>query len=573
VRYSSQRNRAPQRSIQLLPGIRAWMLALFLFFCGSSSPLYAVPASSDKDYFDIVKSIDLFGEVYREVAKSYVDTLNVSKLIYAGIDGMLHTLDPYTVFLDEEDAGDLDDLTSGQYAGIGVIISPVDGTLFVTSVVDGSAAAKAGIRAGDAIVSINNKAIKNLPFAEVKSLMKGVAGSQISLILEREGSPPLSLQLIREEVRVNPVSYSGIVNGIGYFEMKNFNSHSADELREAVKGLQRQAREQQVPLKGIILDLRNNPGGLLTVAVDVTSLFVNKGSLAVTIRGRTHETSKAYTTATPPLDAAIPLAVLINSESASASEIVAGAIQDFDRGVIIGERSFGKGLVQSVIRVSYHNTLKLTTAKYYTPSGRLIQKDKEALPDSQKVLHKAKVDTLAKVFYTRGKRKVYGSGGITPDIQIVDPSNSPYLSALRKKGMLFLFPSFYCASHKVMPTLPMDRKALMVSFVDFLRRKKFVYISDTERRFNELKEGIKKNSGANASDWKILGEMQQEVNRLREREISKESERVGLVLEEEIIRNYNQRLARKVELDHDPFVKKAVEVLSDPRKYSGILHP
>ena len=203
----------------------------------------------------------------------------------------------------------------------------------------------------------------------------------------------------------------------------------------------------------------------------------------------------------------------------------------------------------------------------------MIQKDKEALPDSQKVLHKAKVDTLAKVFYTRGKRKVYGSGGITPDIQIVDPSNSPYLSALRKKGMLFLFPSFYCASHKVMPTLPMDRKALMVSFVDFLRRKKFVYISDTERRFNELKEGIKKNSGANASDWKILGEMQQEVNRLREREISKESERVGLVLEEEIIRNYNQRLARKVELDHDPFVKKAVEVLSDPRKYSGILHP
>ena len=356
--------------------------------------------------------------------------------------------------------------------------------------------------------------------------------------------------------------------------MKNFSTHSAENLREAIQGLQRQASEKRIPMKGIILDLRNNPGGLLTVAVDVASLFLNKGSLVVSIRGRMPDTAKDYVTATSPIDATLPLAVLINSDSASASEIVAGAIQDLDRGVIIGERSFGKGLVQSVLRISYHNTLKLTTAKYYTPSGRLIQKAKEPAHDARKVLHKGREDKGVVVFYTRGKRKVYGNGGITPDIQLSDPAKSPYLSALRKKSMLFLFTSFYCSSHTVIPSQPFDRKALMASFNDFLRRKNFVYTSETERRFNELKESMKKTSGAHNSEWmKTLAVLQQEVNRLKEHEIAKESERVGLMLEEEIIRHFSERLARKVELDHDLVVKKALELLSDSRKYSGTLHP
>ena len=550
------------------------LLFLLLFCIVPSTLLYPATAQADKEYFDIVKSIDLFGEVYREVSKSYVDTLNVSKLIYAGIDGMLHTLDPYTVFLNEEDSVDLDDLTNGQYAGIGVIISPIDGVLFVTSVVDGSAAAKAGIRAGDAIVAIDNKDVRKSPFGEVKTLMRGVAGSPLSLKLEREEAQPITVRVIREEVRVSPVSYSGIIDGIGYLEMKNFSTHSAENLREAILTLQRQATEKHVPMKGIILDLRNNPGGLLTVAVDVASLFVNKGSLVVSIRGRGPETAKTYVTSTPPLDASLPLAVLINPESASASEIVAGAIQDLDRGVVIGERSYGKGLVQSVIRISYNNTLKLTTAKYYTPSGRLIQKEKEAVHNAHKVLQKVKEGTGEQVFYTRSKRKVYGGGGIAPDIQLPDPANFPYLSALRKKGMLFLFPSFYCSSRPVIPSLPLDRKTLMVSFGDFLRRKNFVYISESERRFNELKESMKKTSTAKNSEWsKPLVGLQQEVNRLKAEEIAHESESVAQVLEQEIIRHYNGHLARKSELDHDPVVKKALEVLSDSRKYSGMLHP
>ena len=568
-----ENNGGQRRPFLLRQRMAGALLALLCFCCVPSACLYSATADNGKEYFDIYKSIDLFGEVYREVSKNYVDTLNVSRLIYAGIDGMLNTLDPYTVFLDEDDSGDLDDMTNGQYAGIGVIISPLDGVFFVTSVVDGSAAAKAGIRAGDAIAAIDSKNVKKSSFDEVKSLMKGAAGTPLSLMLEREGLPPFSVRVIREEVRISPVSYSALIGGIGYVEMKNFSAHSAENLREAIIGLQRQASEKHIAMKGIILDLRNNPGGLLTVAVDVASLFVNKGSLVVSIRGRMPDTAKDYVTVTSPIDAALPLAVLINSDSASASEIVAGAIQDFDRGVIIGERSFGKGLVQSVIRISYNNTLKLTTAKYYTPSGRLIQKEKETPHDSRKVLHKAKEDTAVKVFYTRGKRKVYGSGGIMPDIHIADPAKSPYLTALRKKGMIFLFTSFYCSSHTVLPPQPFDRQALMASFSDFLRRKNFVFTSETERRFNEMKESMKKTSGDDYGEWmKTLAGLQPEVKRFKEHEIAKESEIVGQMLEQEIIRHYNERIARKAELDHDMVVKKALEVLSDSRKYSGILH-
>ncbi len=573
MRSHDENNGGLRRAVSLRNRMPGFLVVLLCFCCLPSATLYSATTSKDKEYFDIVKSIDLLGEVYREVSKNYVDTINVSRLIYAGIDGMLNALDPYTVFLDEEDSGDLDDITNGQYAGIGVIISPVDGVLFVTSVVDGSAAAKSGIKTGDSIIAIDNKDVKKSPFDEVKSLMKGAAGTPLSLMLEREGSPPFSVKLIREEVRVSPVSYSALIDGIGYVEMKNFSTHSAENLRAAIQSLQRQASEKHMPMKGIILDLRNNPGGLLTVAVDVASLFINKGNLVVSIRGRMPDTAKNYVTTTSPIDASLPLAVLINSDSASASEIVAGAIQDLDRGVIIGERSFGKGLVQSVIRISYNNTLKLTTAKYYTPSGRLIQKKTETVHDARKVLHSTKEDKAVKVFFTRGKRKVYGSGGITPDIQLADPSKSPYLTALRKKGMLFLFTSFYCSSHTVMPSQPLDRKALMASFSDFLRRKNFVFTSDAERRCNELKESMKKTSEANSGEWmKTLVGVQQEVNRLKEYEIAKESGIVGQMLEQEIIRHYNERLARKAELDNDPVVKKALEVLSDSRKYSGILH-
>lgn len=569
----------------LRQGLLALMGAFFFFSAHSPSlllsaePARLAPAdsasSADREYFDIVKSIDLFSEVYSEVSKGYVDTLNVSGLMYAGIDGMLRTLDPYTVFLDENDADELDELTSGHYAGIGITIASVDTLFYVTSVVDGYAAAKAGLRIGDTIVAINGREIRTMSLDEVKTLIKGPAGSPITFLIERQGVPSFSSTLMREEVRVSTVSYSGILDGTGYIEMKSFGSHSMDDLREAIQGLLRQASEQHFQLKGLILDLRNNPGGLLNVAVDVASLFVSKGSEVVSIRGRSPEMAKSYVTASPPLLPALPLVVLINSQSASAAEIVAGAIQDLDRGVIIGERSYGKGLVQSVIRISYNSSLKLTTSKYYTPSGRLIQKEvNNAVRESRKVIPVPQGETATQIFYTKGKRKVYGGGGILPDIQLPEPVTSPYLSELNKRGLIFLFSSAYRSLNPVMPVQPLDRAAVMVSFADFLQRRKFVYTSDSERRFNELRESMKKVQSTNTeSDSQSVTAFQQEIDRLKKQEITAESEHVAQALEVEILRHFNDRIARTVEIGHDTAVKKAVWLFSDSRGYSRILHP
>ena len=560
--------------------VLAVMIA-FLFFCTLPSvPVIAaseqsVPAHSvDKKYFDIFKSIDLLGEVYREVSTNYVDTINVSGLMYAGIDGMLRTLDPYTVFLDENDSDELDEMTSGQYVGIGISIASLDDEVFVSSVVDGYAAAKAGIRVGDSIVSINNERVRKMSLDKVKALIKGVAGTPLHFQLERQGLPPFSARLTREEVRLSTVSYSGIFGAVGYIEMKSFGARSTADLREALQGLVRQAAEQHLPLKGIILDLRNNPGGLLTVAVDVSSLFVPSGSAVVSIRGRSAKLDKSFVTETPPLDAQLPLAVLINTQSASAAEIVAGAMQDLDRGIVIGERSYGKGLVQSVVRLSYNTAVKVTTSKYYTPSGRLIQKESNnAVSELRKVLSTSHEGKASEVFYTKGKRKVYGGGGIMPDIQLSEQATSPYLSELRKRGLLFLFSSAYRSTHPLIPSQPIDRPALMALFADFLRGKKFVYTSESERRFNELKESMKKVQPENTERSQSLTLLLQEIEQFKKQEIQKESASVAQELEVEVLRHYDERMARKAELDHDLVVKKAVELLSDSLKYAQILHP
>jgi len=550
------------------------MVALFCFFSVPSLSL-AVEPPPDKEYFEIIKSIDLLGEVYREVSKNYVDSLNVSELMYAGIDGMLRTLDPYTVFLDEEDTGELDEQTNGQYVGVGITIASLDGTFFVTSVAAGHPAAKAGIRVGDTIVSINNKEVKNTSPEEVKSRIKGSAGTSITFELERQGAQPFTATMVREEVRVTTVSYSSIIDGVGYIEMKSFGARSAAELREAFQGLSKQAQERHVPMQGVILDLRNNPGGLLTAAVDVASLFITQGSEVVSIRGRSSEVVKSYRTETPPVDEAIPLVLLINSQSASAAEIVSGAIQDLDRGIIIGERSFGKGLVQSVMKISYDSSVKLTIAKYYTPSGRLIQKEVKKSDGKRNVLPKGHGEDASQVFMTKNGRKVYGSGGILPDISLSEPAVSPYLAELRKKGFPFLFSTDYCSSYPVKPPSLVDHKTLMDAFYDFLRNKKFVYTSDAERRFNELKESMTKSTLASddSSRLKSFTVLQQAIDGMKAQEIERASNDVASALEVEIFRHYDEQLARKAELEHDLAVKKAVEVLSDAMKYSSALHP
>ena len=558
------------------------LLCLISFFPLPSVTLAAEP-SADHEYFEILKSIDLLGEVYNEVSKNYVDPVNTSELMYAGIDGMLRTLDPYSVFLDVDDSEELDEQTNGQYVGIGITLASLDGKFFITSVAVGHPAAKAGVKVGDHIIAINNKEITKLSSDDVKAQIKGATGTSMTLKLERQGVKPLTLTLFREEVRVNTVSYFRLIDGVGYIEMKSFGAHSADELREALQALQQQAREHQLPLKGVVLDLRNNPGGLLNAAVDVASLFLAKGSDVVSIRGRAADVVKSYVTERAPFDVAMPLVVLMNSESASAAEIVAGALQDLDRAVILGERSFGKGLVQSVVKISYDSSLKLTIAKYYTPSGRLIQKEVKRASGKRKVLPAPQAENASHVFTTKNGRKVYGGGGILPDITATEASSSPYLAELRKKGLLFLFARDYCAaSPKKVPSR--ERELLMASFRDFLARQSFIYTTDAERRFKVLKEAVKealKESMASAlaaaspTDERMtsFSAVEQTIERLKKQEIAQASAEVAAALDVEILRHYDEQQARQAELDGDLAVKQAVALLSDSAKYNSTLQP
>ncbi len=557
---------------QGLQGMTIALLCLISLFPLPSVTLAAEHAP-DQEYFEILKSIDLLGEVYNEVSKNYVDPVNTSELMYAGIDGMLRTLDPYSAFLDVDDSEELDEQTNGQYVGIGITIATLNGKFFITSVATGHPAAKAGVKVGDHIIAINNKEITKLSSDEVKTLIKGATGTSMTLKLERQGVKPLMLTLVREEVRVNTVSYSRLIDGVGYIEMKSFGAHSADELREALQVLQQQARERQLPLKGVVFDLRNNPGGLLNAAVDVASLFLPKGSDVVSIRGRAADVVKLYVTERAPFDVALPIVVLMNSQSASASEIVAGALQDLDRAVILGERSFGKGLVQSVAKISYDSSLKLTIAKYYTPSGRLIQKEVKRASGKRKVLPAPQPADAAQVFTTKNGRKVYGGGGILPDIMVTDATISPYLDELRKKGMLFLFARDYCAaSPKKVPSL--ERELLMASFRDFLGKQSFTYTTDAERQFKALKESMVSAPSLPADERvKSFNTVEKTIELLKGQEIATASAEVAAALDVEILRHYDEQQARQAELDGDLAVKQAVALLSDSAKYNSTLQP
>lgn len=547
---------------------------LFIFF--SVVPLEAASrVSPESEYQAIAKGIDLFGDIYRELSGSYVEPVDVRTLMYAAIDGMLASLDPYTVFLDESQSEELGELTSGQYTGIGISMAKFGGNIYVTSVLEGYPAWKVGVRTGDRIDRINNRPLRGKTLDEIRALIKGSPGSRLSMEISREGRrSPVLVSLSREEVRVSTVSYSGIIGSTGYLELDSFTSHSAEDIRQALRELLRQASENRRPLNGLIFDLRGNPGGLLTAAVDIAALFVEKGSTIVTIRGRTTESEKIYKTEQPPLVASLPLAVLINSESASASEIVSGAVQDLDRGIVLGERSYGKGLVQSVVRLPYDNTLKLTTAKYYTPSGRLIQKQHADSVSSRSVLKKgSKLKSFA-VYYTGGKRKVYGGGGIAPDVPVEAVQRSAYEQELRRQGMFFLFAARYRAEHAGTLDKPMDRKSLMAAFDGFLRQHNFSYASLAERRLKGVEEAMAEDpAGMRESTRAIVDQLRQELAGRRYQEIERESDRIARLIELEIMRHGNEAAFRKTELGDDPVVQKALALLADQKAYSRMLRP
>ncbi|NTU59217.1 MAG: S41 family peptidase [Chlorobiaceae bacterium] len=527
------------------------------------------------DYFSVARSIDLLGEVYKEVSENYVDSVNVSELMFSGIDGMLDHLDPYTSFLDEAQSDELDEMTSGQYAGIGIMIGVISGDVFISSVIDGQAAAKAGLRVGDRIVAVNGTSVGNKSVDDVKALIKGSVGTIVKLSVKRDGEGGDKLYTLkREEVRVSTVPYYSMFDSIGYVEMNSFGEHSKEELRNALESLKSRSEKERVNMKGIVLDLRGNPGGLLTSAVDAAALFVEKGSRVVSTRGRTAESEQVFVTTNEPLVPSLPMVVLIDGDSASAAEILAGAIQEHDRGVILGEGSFGKGLVQSVISLPYDHMLKLTTAKYYTPSGRLIQKPLTHPEGHRKVLTAGGAYDSTKVYYTRNRRKVYGGGGVRPDITASAVVPSDYEQALEKNGMFFRYASRFHRAHPDYQVTRLQSIPLFDDFSRFVESERFSYRSKPQQGLDSLRVFIQKEGGMDPDALSgKLDVLEKEFGVMNRKKIAQDSTRITSAARREVIRHYDERAAKRAAIEDDSVVAKAFRLLSDPNGYRALLKP
>ena len=434
-------------------------------------------------YLKINKSIDVFGRVYREITVNYVDEIDPEKFMQAGIDGMLGTLDPYTVYIDKEEGDEVDLLTTGKYGGIGVTIGARDGALKVITVMDGYSAQRAGIIPGDKLIEVGGVTVGAKKPDEVRSLTRGEPGTEVKVVIERDGvKKPMEFVLIREEIQVKNVTYSGFVgDGIGYIRLERFSRRAGEEVRQAITDMKLQGE-----IKGVVLDLRGNPGGLLDAAVEDVSKFVPRGSLIVTTKGRKPESDKTYLSTEDPLLPSTPLVVLTDRGSASASEIVAGALQDLDRALIVGTRTFGKGLVQTILPLNFGAQLKITTARYYIPSGRSIQEIDYRHRDRNGIFATVP-DSLRREFKTSRGRKEFEYGGITPDSVVTDEDEGPMVREIMKRALFFKFANSYVAEHKGENITGVDG-TILSAFRAFLDREKFDYQEEMEGKITDLRQ-------------------------------------------------------------------------------------
>ncbi|NTW53860.1 MAG: S41 family peptidase [Chlorobaculum sp.] len=560
--------------------LRRWSRAAAALSAGTmlivaqpGSAAYGAPSAGD-NFFAATRSIDLLGEVFKNVAQNYVDPVDVSEFMYSGIDGMMDQLDPFTSFLDEAQSDELDEITTGKYTGIGVTIGVFAGELFVTSVNDAQPAAKAGLQTGDQVIAIDGVPTSKKSIDEVRNAIKGSPGTVVRLTIKRDGlGSPKVIAITRQEIRVSTVPYAGLFGSLGYVQMNSFAEHSREELSSAIRTINEEATKNRIALNGLVLDLRGNPGGLLTSAVEVAGLFVEKGSKIVSTKGRTADSDQLYSTNTDPQAPALPLVVLIDGDSASASEIVSGAIQELDRGVILGESSYGKGLVQSIIALPYDHILKLTTAKYYTPSGRLIQKPIVRDDARRKVVLSTDAADSTKVFFTRNRRKVYGGGGIRPDVVAKADSLSEYQHTLEKDGLLFRYASRFHLKHPGFQLTRLPSEPVYDEFNSFLEKEKFTFRSGAQKKLDSLKTLVQKEDGVDKALSGQLDALDKSLAASTRRSLSRDSLRITAALHREIMRHYDERAALRKSVEDDPVAAKAFSLLADPKRYQALLRP
>jgi carboxyl-terminal processing protease len=520
-------------------------------------------------------SLEEFGQVASVVNSHYMEDVDSEDLIRAGIKGMLETLDPYSEYLDPKRHRALLEDTHGQFEGLGIEIAIKDGWLTVISPLEDTPAERMGIQAGDRIVEIEGVSTEGITTEEAVTKLRGKKGTVVNITVEREGmKEPMEYAIERDVISLRAVPYYGLApGGIGYVRLNRFSDISSDELKEAVSDLLRE------DIKGLILDLRGNPGGLLTQAVTVTSVFLEPDRLVVETKGKAKSQNKEFRSSGKPLYPELPLAVLVDGGSASGSEIVAGAIQDWDRGVIIGDTTFGKGLVQNVIQLKDGAGLKLSTAKYLIPSGRSIQKS-EDLPGSVSSADTEAEEegdapdssTARQKFFTKGGRVVYGGGGIAPDVVVPYEQLSPLEYNLLAKLSFFDFAVHYTVTH---PDLPRDLEvddAMLSEFKQFLETKDFKYQTSSEVELEELEEALKEE----AASEQITSRMK-ELERLLKAEKEKNFERSREYVRSEIKENILVKLygqSAKYEgvwFERHSQIKRAIQILSNPKEYKSLL--
>lgn len=524
---------------------------ILIFFCGFFP-------GKDDIYFEVSRNIDLFGRVYKEISFNYVDEINPEEFMQAGISGMLKTLDPYTIFIDEKRKDEIDLMTNGKYGGIGISIGVRGDNVTIVEILDGYSAQKQGLRIGDIIIEAGGKPISSKNVDEVSSLVKGEPGTMVKLrILRNENKDTLEFNIVREEIVVKNISYFGFYpesSNNAYIKLSNFSRSASDELKKALRELKAQ-RE----IQSITIDLRGNPGGLLDVAVDICDKFLKKDLLIVTTRGRDASSEKKYFSTQEPMFGSGKLVVLVNENSASASEIFAGAIQDHDRGIILGTKTFGKGLVQTILPLTFNTSLKITTAKYFTPSGRSIQK----IDYSKRNNVFSQPDTVASdSFLTDNSRVVYSGGGITPDTIVNLDSDGEIIKDLLAKGLFFQFADHFYYANQTADFKNLNNEKLFNEFRNYLAEQKYTFHTEAEHIVEKLIEDIekKKLSESLSSD---LRKIKNQFKNLGINELASYKNEIISEIREELASRYLGSEGRiKESLNNDKQFKAALELLS-----------
>lgn len=521
-------------------------------------------------YFEIAKSLDVFATLFKEINANYVDVIDPQKIIRVGIDRMLESLDPYTIYISEDELDNFRTITTGQYAGIGALIGEVNGKTYITHPYKNFPAYRAGVKVGDEIVSINGINVVGKTTAEVSTLLKGEAKTQVELQLKRNGvANEIMLKIMREKITINNITYSGMVSSeVAYIKLDDFTPGAAKEVSNAIIKLKEQGA------KGVILDLRENPGGLMNEAINIVNLFIPRNKEVVSTKGKVADWNKTYNTLNNPLDTEIPIAVLISDGSASASEIVSGALQDYDRAVLLGTKTFGKGLVQTTRELGYNSQLKVTTAKYYIPSGRCIQAlDYSNRKDDGSI--KKRSDSLRLEFKTKAGRTVFDGNGIDPDIVVDDQFLNEVTVALIQEGVIFDYASIYCGANPVQP----DFSSFKISdveylkFIEWVKTKKFSHKSALEETTDQLIQSAK-NERYFTNIESQLTDLKRKIEFSKASQLIRHKKEISETLEQQIAFHYGLIEGQSaLTLPRDKAVAEAVKVLSNKSQYKSILAP